>query len=462
MKPGSLEQYVTCKGISTGFPRTILPFHRTIYRGFQQLLAGTLPGGAINLGICMPPGHGKTWAVQDFIEYSLGWFPDSQFIYASYGLDLAVESSKTVLNNINSDWYQEIFQYPLFDRKCVIQSDRFKTRQGGGIKAVGVGGGITGFRAGQMRPGFSGAIIYDDLLKANDTASQTVREGANTWHYQTASSRVNRADVPKICVCQRLHPEDIVGFLQKNEPELWHWIILPAMDKEGRMLWEQKFSRQMYELLKRVQEFTALSQYQQEPQLEGGNMIKKDWWTTHHYQLGSTQPPPGMLFATLDTAYKKTKTADYSSIKMWSATQKHLDLVDHIHGKFEFPELVKHTKAFHEKWKSFGVKALFIEDKASGISLEQTLRNQGIPCVAWKPNEYAFPDDKVGRVRESTWYIQAGRVRHPLYLDMEDDIEEHAAFTEDMSHSHDDRVDTTTMAVSVWRYYGGGADVQTV
>lgn len=329
------------------------------------------------------------------------------------------------------------------------------------MKAVGVGGGITGFRAGQMRPGFSGAIIYDDLLKANDTASETVRNGVNTWHYQTASSRVNRSDIPKISICQRLHPEDIVGYLQKNEPGLWHWIILPAKQSDGTMLWETKFSRKMYDLLNTVQESTCSAQYQQSPILEGGNLIKSYWWQYHDWSPQPGNNPPGMLFATLDTAYKKTKTADYSSLKMWSATQKNLDLVDMMYGKWEFPDLLKNTKEFYSKWQHHQVKALFIEDKASGISLEQTLRLQGLPCIAWKPIDYKFPDDKVGRVRESTWYIHAGRVRLAKYLDMKEDIAEHAAFAEDMSHSHDDRVDTTTMAVSIWRYYGGGADVQT-
>ena len=460
MIPGSLEDYVLCKGVASGFPRTILPFHRRIYEGFHQVLTGTLPNGAKNLGICMPPGHGKTWAVQDFMEYAFGHFPDSKFMYASYGLELAVESTKAVLQNMQSEWYKQIFQYPMFNKKCTLQSDHFKTAYQGALKAVGVGGPATGFRAGQMREGFSGALIYDDLLKAQDTASQTVRNAANTWHYQTASSRVNRSDIPKISICQRLHPEDIVGFLQKNEPELWHWIIIPAVNPDGSMLWADKFSKEMAELLKKVQEFTFFSQYQQAPQLEGGNLIKKEWWKYHDLALGGT--PKGMIFATMDTAYKKTKTADYSSLKMWCATATHLDLIDHMYGKWEFPELLMNAKAFHDRWKHHLVKFLAIEDKASGISLEQTLRLQGLPAVAWKPSEYDFPDDKVGRVRESTWYIQAGRVRLPLYLDMEDDIDEHAAFAEDMSHSHDDRVDTTTMAVSIWRSSGGGADVQTV
>jgi phage terminase large subunit-like protein len=89
------------------------------------------------------------------------------------------------------------------------------------------------------------------------------------------------------------------------------------------------------------------------------------------------------------------------------------------------------------------------------------LREQGIPAVLWKPQDYSFPEDKVGRVKHSTWFIEAGRVRLPL-----DEkaichriIEECAAFNGD-DGVNDDAVDALTMAVSVWCYKGGGYDVK--
>lgn len=474
MQPKGLENYFITKGLLQRKPRTVKWFHRVIFKALMQLMIGTLPNGAKNLGICIPPRHGKTMIAQDFIEYALGLFPDAKFIYTGYNLDIACESSRAILNSLKSDWYKEIFAHDVVNKKCRMCEDKFDTAKGGGLKAAGVNGPLTGFGAGQKREGFAGAIIIDDALKASDFRSETVRNSCNRWYTETLSSRTNKDDTPKVIIAQRGHPEDLPGWLEKNEPGLWHWIKIPAIDKDGVVLWPEVKSKASLELLKLIDEFTFFAQYQQEPQKEGGNIIKSDWWKYHNYvplvpwvecvpgELWEAgKPPQGLLFITADTAYKKTKTADYSSLQLWCASQTHLDLIDKMHGKWEFPDLLKNAKAFYDRWKDYGIKALFIEDKASGTSLEQTLRLQGLPAIAWLPAEYKFPVDKVGRVREASWYIFAGRVRLPAYIDCKGFVEEHSSFAEDMSHSHDDEVDTETMAVSIWRYYGGGSDVQT-
>jgi predicted phage terminase large subunit-like protein len=123
--------------------------------------------------------------------------------------------------------------------------------------------------------------------------------------------------------------------------------------------------------------------------------------------------------------------------------------------------MLRRAKAFWDKWAKWKARAFFIEDKVSGTSLGQTLIEQGIPAVLWKPQDYYFPEDKVGRVMHSTWYIEAGRVRLPfekkaIYRRI---IEECAAFNGDDS-VNDDVVDALTMALSVWTYKGGGHDVK--
>ena len=64
----TLEQYARAKGAATRVPRVILPDHRKMYAAITSWAAGTLPGGARNLAITIPPRHGKTLAAHDTVE----------------------------------------------------------------------------------------------------------------------------------------------------------------------------------------------------------------------------------------------------------------------------------------------------------------------------------------------------------------------------------------------------------
>ena len=63
----TLEQYARAKGAATRVPRVILPYHRKMYAAITSWAAGTLPGGARNLAITIPPRHGKTLAAHDTV-----------------------------------------------------------------------------------------------------------------------------------------------------------------------------------------------------------------------------------------------------------------------------------------------------------------------------------------------------------------------------------------------------------
>jgi predicted phage terminase large subunit-like protein len=84
--------------------------------------------------------------------------------------------------------------------------------------------------------------------------------------------------------------------------------------------------------------------------------------------------------------------------------------------------------------------------------------------VLWKPKDYLYPEDKVGRMNEWARQVHAGLVWVPSD-DPEDAsyqpwvipfVDEHDAFTADDTHAHDDRCDAATMANSVWVSMGGG------
>jgi predicted phage terminase large subunit-like protein len=459
----SFEEYFLYHGRKDRKPRIVRPFHHEVCEALRLLIRGRLPDGKKNLMLLMPPRHGKTFLVRDFVTYGLGIFPDSQWIYTSYASILALAQTYEIKQTLDKDWYKATFEVRL-EKEGV---EYFKTTQDGSVYGVGVGGAIAGFGAGLNRPFFGGAIIIDDPIKSDDARSKVVKEHAAQWYDGVLASRKNYKDTPIILIQHRLAPDDLVGHILRTEPEDWHILKIRGLTPDGEAIWPEVKPASEIVRLKIVDEFTYSSQYMQEPMAEGGNLIKRDWWKYYRTEGTDEQGKPinyyvkGLVFVTADTAMKVKTKNDFTVFAAWHATQKNLDLLDLRCGKWEFPEMMRRAKQFWETWRPWGAKTFYIEDKVSGTSLGQALLEQKIPAVLWSPKDYYFPDDKVGRVKMTTWYVEAGRIRLPAEKPQICDltVEQCAAFTGEQDE-HDDVVDALTMAASVWTYKGGGEDVK--
>lgn len=295
----------------------------------------------------------------------------------------------------------------------------------------------------------------DDANKPADIQSEVMREKVRKYYDETLLSRLNDSNVPIFNIQQRLHLGDLSGYLL--EQYKFDSIIKPLLEPDGTCNIASQYTPERIKEIS-FNDTMFQAQYQQSPVAEKGNIIQRDWWVM--YDADHT-PIDGKLIITADTAYKKTKTADYSCFQVWELLRKEMRLRDMIVGKWEFPELLEKATQIWRKWTDDSLinpaAFMYIEDKASGISLEQTLIQSGINAICWKPKEYDYPEDKVGRTRELSWDVYRGLVKlkkddkMSQYL-----VNEAALFAEDMSHAHDDSVDSASMAHSIWRYAGGG------
>lgn len=284
---------------------------------------------------------------------------------------------------------------------------------------------------------FSGALVLDDANKPADIQSEVMREKVRKYYDETLLSRLNDSNVPIFNIQQRLHLEDLSGYLL--EQYKFDSIIRPLLEPDGTCNIASQYTPERIKEIS-FNDTMFQAQYQQSPVAEKGNIIQRDWWVM--YDADHT-PIDGKLIITADTAYKKTKTADYSCFQVWELLRKEMRLRDMIVGKWEFPELLEKATQIWRKWTDDRLinpaAFMYIEDKASGISLEQTLIQSGINAICWKPKEYDYPEDKVGRTRELSWDVYRGLVKlkkddkMSQYL-----VNEAALFAEDMSHAHDD------------------------
>jgi len=450
--------------------------HKLICETLERVMNGEISRLIIN----MPPGYTKTeLAVMSFILYGLAINPRNKFIHVSYSADLALENSSRIKEVIESDYYQELWPMGL---KADSKSKRkWYTEYGGGMYAVGSTGAVTGFRAGRMEPGYSGAIIIDDPIKPEEAHSDTIRQKVNRKYTNTIKNRVALETVPIIIIMQRVHDNDLSAFLLRGgSEEFWHHLEIPAIldgkreypkdfkygipidyNHEDGALWEYKHDIKQLKKLQIADKYTFTGQYLQRPTIEGGSIFDIRFF--HYYKnynmvkgevtdLDGNKIKIDYCNIYADTAMKAKETNDYSVFQIWAKCEDdRIYLLDMIRGKWESPDLYDKALQFYDKWEyrinhnHIGVRYRFVEDKASGTGLIQSINKaRGDQYVIGIPRHV----DKVSRARSCAPKIKQGLVLLPTdEFFVEDFILEFEAFSPTDSHRYDDQVDTTMDAI---------------
>lgn len=414
----------------------------------RDALMKVFRGETTRLIINIPPRYSKTeLVVVNWAAWCFGHVPDSEFIHTSYSGTLASNNSYQCRELVMFDEYQAMFPDTEIRGDSNARNE-WRTTAGGVFYATGSLGTITGYGAGKHREGFGGAIIIDDPHKADEAKSDTMRRNVIDWFGTTLESRKNSVKTPIIVIMQRLHQEDLSGWLLNGgNGEHWEHLCLPAIQDDGTALWPEKHDLATLQQMERSNPYVFAGQYQQRPFAKGGNIVKGQWFQLYD------QPPiikQRMMFA--DTAQKTSERNDYSVIEEWGlGADGKLYLLDMIRGKWEIPELRRRTVAFWQKAKARDVvtsgqlRQLKIEDNASGTGLIQDLKLQSqIPVAGIKRTR-----DKYTRLLDVVGYIEAGYVCLPRNAPfLSDFVGECEAFTADDSHPHDDQVDPMIDAIN--------------
>ncbi len=210
--------------------KMLLNWHHYVIEFVLQVV---IDGHIDRLIINVSPGYTKTeQAVLNFICRGLALNPRAKFIHTSYSGDLANENSSKIRDTIKSPEFQEL--WPMAIRVDSTAKKRWFTEKGGGMMAAPSAGQITGFRAGRMEEGFTGAFINDDPVKPDDAFSDAKRNAINNRFNNTMRSRLAVETVPMINIMQRIHESDLTGFLLRGgSGDVWWHLVLPArIDEE--------------------------------------------------------------------------------------------------------------------------------------------------------------------------------------------------------------------------------------
>lgn len=434
--------------ILTGHRFQVAPHHRQIADALTRVAVGQTTRLIINI----PPRYGKTeLAVKMFIAWVLANNPRAKSIHLSYSDELALDNSSAIRELIKHEEYQRLFPTAL--KTDSDSKKKWYTALGGGLYATAAGGAITGFGAGLLErtatgtgspaDGFGGAIIIDDPLKPDDAFSEARRGQVNRRFNNTIASRTNSPDTPIIVIMQRLHEEDMTGYLLGGgSGEDWELLCLPAIGDDDSPLWPEKHTLERLRAMEKADPYTFAGQMMQRPAPLGGGLFKDEWW--RYYSA-----LPRMTWRTIyvDTAQKTGEKNDYTVLQCWGkALDGQAVLVDQLRGKWEAPELLTHTRAFWNKHKAAPrehgpLRALKIEDKVSGTGLIQTLRREGVPVVGIPRDR-----DKYTRAMDGSPLVESGNVLLPRDAPwLSGYIAEFSAFP---NGAHDDQIDPTLDALA--------------
>lgn len=460
--------------VINGKPFIVEELHEKLFNKFEDSYNGNAPRICLN----MPPRSGKTTLASYFVAYSLAVNPKSNFIYTSYSQELLGTISAGIANILNHPVYKAMYNAGARSSEVKLEpvdqfwkdylqetkgrelftSRKIITAQGGVCLFSSMGSAITGFGAGIMgAPGFTGALIIDDGNKPAEVRSETIRTKIKNYFTETLLTRLNNPGVPIINIQQRLHLEDLTGILIRDYN--FENLKLPLIDSRGVCTLPAQYNQERLEELQK-DDYSFLSQYQQEPIKEGGNLIKLEYFRTYEQEPRQFD----RLYIVCDTAFSTKKMADNSVFLLAGLAGGNLYILNVYCKRVGFPDLKRDLKKFYEEARrkytpqNF-LSSIYIENKASGISLIQELRAEGMPItelaprVASKYNKEVVAD-KYTRFLEISADLESGYCLIPEIPRawQSNFIKECLAFDgNDNNGQHDDQVDCLIYALKIRR-----------
>lgn len=405
-----------------------------------------------------PPRHGKS--EQGTVRFPGWWLekhPTDRVIIGAYSQSLARKFSRKVKRIVAT-------RIPLSrDQQAV---DDWETAWGGGVRAAGVGVGITGMGAN--------LILIDDPVKSRAEAeSEVYRERVWDWFRDDLYTR-QEPGCAIVLTMTRWHEDDLAGRILASEfAGEWEVINLPAMAEEndplGRQLGEalcpERFDVKTLENYRTILRRNFYALYQGAPRPAEGNKFKRGWfryWKREDAELLRLYSTEGRsklvkladcrVFITVDLAASLKQQADYTVFAVWAVTpSSDLILLDLVRDQIEEPEVLALATRLYERHRP---AYLAVETNGIGLPITQAMRRTcNLPIRGILTQR-----DKVARAGAATVRVEAGQVYFPLST-RENPVPWLEPFEAELLSfpgAHDDQVDVLSLAAEDV-FWGGGA-----
>ena len=439
-------------------------YQRYIYPRLSRITHGERG----RLMVFIPPRHGKSELVTvRYAAWRLLKDPSLRVILASYNQKLANRFSRRVFRifeELSAKPAQEQAAEPDV-RKRMRSASEWETAAGGGVRAVGVGAGITGF-GGDL-------IIIDDPVKSRSEAeSETYRERVWNWFNDDLYTRLE-PKASMILIQTRWHEDDLSGRLLRDAAaggEQWDVVCLPALAegeasggvgewgseggesrvvvpdplgrRPGEALCPDRYDREtLLKIKHRLGSYSFSALYQQRPAPAEGGLFKRKW-----FEQIIDREPEGLRWARgYDLAISTKTSADHTaSFRCAFDSLGNLYISGGYRKRMEYPEQ-----------RRFVIDRMLTEENTEH-GIEKAMHGQAIVQDLWcEPSVRHIPlrhiaveGDKFTRALAWANLAEAGKVIlvHGPWID--DLVDEACRFT-GKGDAHDDQIDAISLAVKM-------------
>jgi len=396
-------------------------FHRRIAEQLERVERGEID----RLMILAPPRHGKSELTsRRFPAWFLGRNPRKHIISASAAEPLATDFGRDVRDLVRSNEFRNVFP------KVALSEDnraagRWRTEQGGGYFAVGVGTQIMG-RGGHLN------IIDDPFATWADSQSEVQQKAVWDW-YQGSLYNRQEPDAAFILINHRMHEGDLSGRLMELVKQGGdEWFVLDCRAIENN----QPLSPERYSLeaLLRIKANTDkrmwAALYQQDPQPDEGTFFKREWFKRYD------ELPRVNIFGTSDFAVTEGE-GDYTEHAVWGVgSDSTIYALDWWRGQTDASEWIERWLDLITKHKPL---TWFAESGVIRRSLESIITKRMQDRRAWASIEWVPSiQDKPTRARAFQALAANSKVAFPQTPWASDVLDQLIRFP---AGKHDDAVD---------------------
>lgn len=386
-------------------------FHRVIAERLQDVADGITD----RLMVFMPPQHGKSELVsRKFPAWLLGRSPNTKIACCSYSSTLATGFARQVQRIMQGEQYGRIFPTGALGARAKagrkLTADYFDTNAGTGFyKAVGVCGSLTGTPIDL-------GIIDDPVKDALEAGSPTYRDRVWQWYTDVFLTRLHNRS-RQIIIMTRWHEDDLAGRLLQREADRWTVLTIPAIKETaattadprqpGDALWPERHSKDRLLEVEARSPRTFAALYQQRPTIDGGNIVKREWFKTITAADAwrQTQGQPVEFF--LDTAYTDRTEDDPSGIIATAKADGNVYVLHAQKVRMKFPDLLRFLPQYVKAHGYSPRSTIRIEPKANGLSVIDQLRATTSLNVVATPSP---KDSKETRLFAASPAVESGRV----------------------------------------------------
>lgn len=386
---------------------------RAVDTFIDELIAGARP----ILMLTCPPQHGKSSLISRCLPPYLfgrlnGILPNTRIATVSYADALAQRNRRDAKGIMNEPIYRAIFPATsLIDFKGIDNvSDGLQVPGGGWLKAVGIGGPLTGFSVDV-------GIIDDAVKNAEQALSDNIQERNRDWYDSVFSTRLQQVSGQLIigtpwsindliAYIRKLHGSDknfkLLSFPALNYPdEIGYRPDLPQGALVPRLHSEEK----LREMKKYMADFWWSAMYQQSPMSEHGAIFKKQY--TQYYRRAELPKQWKRTVISVDATFKDLKSSDYVCVGVWGhSLDDKAYLLDWRREKLGFTATANAIIDLKNKYPH--AARIYIEDAANGPALIDMLSKKIVGIEAIPPL-----GSKEARAHAVSWVWENGQVMLP-------------------------------------------------